>query len=78
MRFAFNLGNAVQIFVFVAILGPIFLGLFQNVVSVFGQKAYLDIAGLSANPMALLSVPGLSTAVPISLSTGILATVISL
>ena len=79
MRFAFNLGIAVQIFVFVAILGPIFLGLFQNVVSIFGQKAYLDIAGLFANPLhTLLSVPGLSTAVLTSLSTGIIATVISL
>ncbi len=79
MRVALNSGIVVRILVLTTILGPIVLGLFQNVVSIFGQKPYLEIVGLSANPLnTLLIVPGLVTAVITTLFTGIVATAISL
>ena len=79
MRVALNSGIVVRILVLTTILGPIVLGLFQNVVSIFGQKPYLEIVGLSANPLStLLIVPGLVTAVITTLFTGIVATAISL
>ena len=79
MRVALNSGIVVRILVLTTILGPIVLGLFQNVVSIFGQKPYLDIVGLSPNPLhTLLTVPGLVTAVITTLFTGIAATAISL
>ena len=79
MRVALNSGIVVRILVLTIILGPIVLGLFQNVVSIFGQKPYLEIVGLSANPLnTLLIVPGLVTAVITTLFTGIVATAISL
>ena len=37
MRVALNAGTIVQIFVLTIILGPIFLGLLQNVLSIFGK-----------------------------------------
>ena len=79
MRVALNSGIVVRILVLTTILGPIVLGFFQNVVSIFGQKPYLEIVGLSANPLnTLLIVPGLVTAVITTLFTGIVATAISL
>ena len=79
MRVALNSGIVVRILVLTIILGPIVLGLFQNVVSIFGQKPYLEIVGLSANPLnTLLIVPGLVTAVITTLFTGIVATAISI
>ena len=79
MRVALNSGIVVRILVLTTILGPIVLGLFQNVVSIFGQKPYLEMVGLSANPLnTLLIVPGLVTAVITTLLTGIDATAISL
>ena len=79
MRVALNAGTIVQIFVLTIILGPIFLGLSQNILSIFGQRPYLGIIGLSASPLnTLINVPGLVTAVVTTMFTGMVATAISL
>ena len=79
MRVALNVGIVVQMLILTIILGPIVLGLLQNVASIFGQKPYLEMVGVSANPLnTLLNVPGLATAVLTTLFTGLAATAISI